>query len=434
MRTAVWVGLAALAAAPWVGVPTPAGAQQLPESRDCIACHLELGEERLVAPARDFDTDIHAERGFGCLSCHGALPVGHEDGAEAVRFLARPTPGQIPGLCGSCHSDIQFMKQYNPSLRVDQLAEYRTSGHGQALMAGDTAVATCVSCHPAHSIRPPGDPSSTVYPTRVAELCGSCHEDASLMDPRGLPTDQLEGYRSSVHGHQMYEEGDLSAPTCNDCHGNHGASPPGVAAVEQVCGQCHSTMAEQFAASGHELPFIQADLPACATCHGNHAIERPSDADLALRGDEVCGECHEGDGAAVGAFPRMLVLIDSLQAAEAAAEAVLARAEDLGMEVSQAQFELGDVTNALNQARNAVHTFRVDVVEAEIDEGLAQVAASRTRGEEALWEHRFRRAGLAGSAGFILLLVIGLVLKIREIESGHTRGAAPQRREDPDVF
>jgi predicted CXXCH cytochrome family protein len=254
------------------------------------------------------------------------------------------------------------------------------------------------------------------------------------MEPRGLPTDQLESYRSSVHGRQMYEAGDLSAPTCNDCHGNHGASPPGVAAVEQVCGQCHSTMADQFAASGHELPFIQADLPACATCHGNHAIERPADIDLAVRGEEVCGQCHtEGDDPAVSAFPRMLVLIDSLQAAEAAAHTVLARAEDLGMEVSQAQFELEDVTNALNQARTAAHTFRVDAVEAEIDEGLAVVATARTRGEDALWEHRFRRAGLAGSAGFILLLVIGLMLKIRELEGGPAGGAAAHRREDPDV-
>ncbi|MEJ2501890.1 MAG: cytochrome c3 family protein [Gemmatimonadota bacterium] len=413
-------------------------AQQLPTSEDCIACHLELDEERLVAPARDYGSDIHADRGFSCLACHGRIPAGHAEGqAEAsLGFIARPTPGQIPELCGSCHSDIQFMKQYDPSLRVDQLAEYLTSGHGQALAEGDTAVATCVSCHPAHAIRPPSDPQSSVYPTRVAELCGSCHGDVSLMEARGLPSDPLEAYRSSVHGRLMYEDADVSAPTCNDCHGNHGAAPPGVAAVEQVCGQCHSRMAEQFAASGHELPFIEASLPGCATCHGNHAIAHPSDADLVTRGEEVCEECHADAGVAQATFPRMLVLIDSLQAVEAEARSILARAEDLGMEVSQAQFELEDVTNALNLARTAVHTFRVDAVEAEIDEGLVVVESARTRGEDALWEHGFRRAGLAGSAVFILLLVVGLVLKIRAIEGGDrapSRSTVGQGGEGADV-
>src|SRR6266540_7241295 len=37
---------------------------------------------------------------------------------------------QSCGICGRCHSDAQFMKRYNPALRVDQVAEYATSVHG----------------------------------------------------------------------------------------------------------------------------------------------------------------------------------------------------------------------------------------------------------------------------------------------------------------
>lgn len=414
--------------------PAAVEAQQPPRSAECIGCHLELEEERLVAPARSYPSDVHAGAGFDCLSCHGAIPAGHASGAldPAMGFIARPTPEQIPELCGSCHSDIRFMKQYDPSLRVDQLAEYRTSGHGMALAEGDTAVATCASCHPAHSIRPPSDPESSVYPANVAGLCGSCHDDEDLMASRGLPTDQLEHYRLSVHGRQLYEEGDISAPTCNDCHGNHGASPPGVAAVEKVCGQCHSTMADQFVASGHELPFQEAGMATCAACHGNHAIERPTDADLAVRGQQICTRCHAARDTATMAFPIMLGLLDSLQAAEAGAEAVLARAEDLGMEVSEAQFQLEDVRNAMTQARAAIHTFSVDQVRAPIDEGLTTVARSRARGQDALWEHRFRRIGLAASAGVILLLVVGLILKIREIDRGRRRSAStPSPQPEP---
>ena len=49
------------------------------------------------------------------------------------------------------------MKHFNPSERVDQLAEYRTSGHGKTLLRGDESVATCVSCHGAHGILPVKD-------------------------------------------------------------------------------------------------------------------------------------------------------------------------------------------------------------------------------------------------------------------------------------
>lgn len=417
-RGAVVLWLAGLVVA-LAAAPDPVAAQQPPRSEDCIGCHLDLDEERLVEPARAYPADIHAERGFTCLACHGAVPAGHQGGAKdpSMGFIARPTKAQIPELCGSCHSDIQFMKAYNPSLRVDQLAEYRTSGHGQALAAGDTAVATCVSCHPAHSILPPSNPESSVYPTRVAELCGSCHSDPELMEPRGLPMDALAEYRTSVHGRAMLEGEDLSAPTCNDCHGNHGATPPGVADVERVCGQCHSRLADYFEASGHELPFREAGMPGCAACHGNHAIQQPTDADLAVRADVVCSRCHEADDSATLAFPTMLALIDSLQAEREEAKALLERAENLGMEVSQAQFELEEVTNAITQGRSAIHTFSVPEVLALIDDGLEVVERSEDRGLSALWEHRYRRMGLAASAGIIILLIVGLLLKIREIEA-----------------
>ena len=60
------------------------------------------------------------------------------------------------------------------------------------------------------------------------------------MASHGIPMDQLALYKKSVHWHTLAEVGDISAPTCNDCHGNHGAVPPGVDSVGNVCGQCHA--------------------------------------------------------------------------------------------------------------------------------------------------------------------------------------------------
>ena len=81
----------------------------------------------------------------------------HEQG----RRLSRQDPGkQIPELCGHCHSDGAFMRKYNPSLRTDQLAQYKTSVHGKRLLQGDTKVAVCIDCHGVHDLRPASDPRS----------------------------------------------------------------------------------------------------------------------------------------------------------------------------------------------------------------------------------------------------------------------------------
>jgi predicted CXXCH cytochrome family protein len=356
---------------------------------------------------------VHAQAGFGCLACHGGA-AGHD---AATGFLSRPSRRNIPRVCGDCHSDAAYMRQFNPSLRVDQLTEYLTSGHGQRLMQqNDARVATCTDCHEVHRIRPPTDPESGVYPLRVAETCGRCHADSTYMAGRQVPTDQLAEYRGSVHGRLMYEEEDLSAPTCNDCHGNHGAAPPGIGSIRNVCGQCHATMAESFAASGHAELFLAERLPGCETCHGNHAIRPVRDEDLLDRSGDVCSRCH-GPADPFGAeFGQIAHLLDSLKTQFDRSREILDRAHNAGMEVSQAQFELEDVNNALTLARSAVHSFHVEPVETHIAAGLKLTAAGIERGEAALREHDVRRIGLGFSSSIIVILISGLLLKIRQIE------------------
>lgn len=383
----------------------------------CVQCHSAL-EGRLAEPVQLFAGDIHAESGFGCIACHGG------DAAEFSMDAMNPDRGyigvperlDIPMVCGRCHSDADFMRRFDPSLRVDQVAEYRTSRHGHLLFEqGDTLVATCVGCHTAHSIRPPSDPKSGVHPLRVADTCGGCHSDADRMAPYAIDTDQVEKYHESIHW-QKLSDGDLSAPTCNDCHGNHGASPPGVAWVGNVCGQCHTVMAEQFSASFHSQIFTMLGSPGCATCHNNHEIEEAGDELLGVGEGTACGQCHTVDGSGGAVASRMRALVDSLSAELEAAHAILDRAENSGMEVSQASFQLSDARTALVSARTAVHSFNVDSVRIAVESGLEVTGIAYERGENALDDLRFRRLGLAVSVGIILLLIVGLILKIRDIE------------------
>lgn len=407
---ALWIGMAS------VTTLAAQDAQEVPGG-DCVTCHATL-DGRLGEPAAAFATDVHAQRGFGCVACHG----GDEDAGfagmdPAKGFVGRPRGRELLDVCGRCHSDAAFMRQYNPSLRVDQVTEYLTSVHGRRLQQfGDTLVATCSSCHVAHRIRPPTDPQSTVHPLNVAATCASCHADTTHMASYDIPTDQYANYQQSVHWAMLSEEGDLSAPTCNDCHGNHGAAPPGLSWVGNVCGQCHAVMADYFADTRHAEVFAMLGVPGCAACHQNHEIRPASVEMLGLEEGAVCANCHTAGDPGGTVAAQLRTLVDSLESGFDSAEAILHRAEQAGMEVSQALAELEGANNSLVGARAAVHSFDVAEVRGHVDSGLAVTAEAYAAGGEALDEADFRRIGLAVSVTIILVLIAGLVLKIRQIE------------------
>jgi predicted CXXCH cytochrome family protein len=396
---------------------TPPASAAAPDS--CSACHQDIGDDRLANPVKLYASDIHKAKGFGCVACHGG--DAREEGLEAMDpakgYIGVPGRQQVVQVCGRCHSDARFMKQYNPALRVDQVTEYATSVHGRRLREqNDPKVATCVSCHRAHTIKPPSDPASTVHPLRVAETCGACHGDARYMAGYRIPTDQLQKYKESVHWQTMSVKGDLSAPTCNDCHGNHGAAPPGITWVGNVCGQCHTVMADLFAKSPHARAFAQMGVPGCATCHDNHAIKAASDEMVGAVEPAVCAGCHSPTDAGGKAAAAMRASLEALRTDLGRASDLLRHAEEAGMEVSQARFDLNGGNDALVKARAMVHAANVDVVKTEIDAGTTIAGKAYDRGVRALEELRFRRAGLVVSLVIVLALIAGLVLKIRQIE------------------
>ena len=280
----------------------------------------------------------------------------------------------------------------------------------------DDKVATCASCHTPHSIRPASDPQSSVNPTHVEETCGRCHANATYMAPYGIPTDQLALYKQSVHWHTLKEVGDLSAPSCNDCHGNHGAAPPGIDSVGNVCGQCHAVQGDLYRGSRHATIFKDIGMPGCATCHRNHDVLAASDSLLGVGEGAACSACHSADDANGKAAMEMRALLESLRTEHEAARDLLLRAERSGIEVSQAQFDLNGAFDALVKGRAAIHNFTVVAVRTPVDDGRAIAARAHERGIRALEEFSFRRRGLAVSILIILTLIAALVMKIRQIE------------------
>ncbi len=394
----------------------------------CIECHIKLEDTRLSAPAKLFDNDMHRGRGLSCNDCHGGDP--NADTKEAAKdpskgYLGKPKTLDIPAYCGKCHSDANLMKRFNPPLRVDQEREYYTSVHGRLLKEkGETRVATCISCHSVHGIRSPSDPLSSVYPSNVAETCAKCHASADYMKPFGIPSDQFANYKTSVHAKALYDKQDLSAPTCNDCHGNHGATPPGIASVANVCGQCHARQAELFQTSPHKKAFDDKQLGECITCHSNHAIPKPGDAMIGTQQGALCINCHTSGDKGFVAAGMMRSRIDELIASIDKSQAILTQAERKGMEVSKPKFELKGATDALTHARVLIHSSNSAEVEKVVGPGLDVANKGYQAGLGALAELSFRRKGLAVSLVFILFLAVLVWLKIRQIEG--RRQSAPQ--------
>jgi hypothetical protein len=67
------------------------------------------------------------------------------------------------------------------------------------------------------------------------------------------------------------------------------------------------------------------------------------------------------------------------------------------------------------KARADVHLFQRAAVHRSVAEGLAVAQAARLAGERSLKERDYRRTGLFVSLVFIVLVIVALLLKIRQL-------------------
>jgi cytochrome b6 len=499
-------------------------------STSCVTCHDKITIAK----------DVHSVVGLSCHDCHGGNPAGADMQASMDPkfaknpFRGKPKRQEIPDFCGRCHSDAAFMKQFNPAARVDQVSEYWSSRHGQLLKQGDTNVAVCIDCHSVHDIRRRSQQDSPVYKTHVAETCSRCHSDAVKMAKYGIPVDQYARWKVSVHARAVLEKGDVAAPTCNDCHGNHGATPPGVEAISFVCGRCHAREAELFRKSPKHAAWTQHNemmngmscaschpdgvrakvtvthFSECITCHENHGVVRPTIALLGTLPETPCAFCHEGTGPLAARIAEMPAKAEHfrqvrsglLQAAQAKhlagnerfdwlvdqalqlpfhhagaekefsrlfdkfrigkthysyrdvatgkdvsiavrncgdchddltkartyleatrgltsmigrADRILLAAHRGGVEVRKVRSELDSAIDSQIELETLVHTFGSGDVAAKQKEGLQHAEAALVAGQSSLDELSYRRKGLLVALGIIVMVLIGLVIKIRTL-------------------
>lgn len=410
--------LAAVAPPAPTPIPIPAAIRHPRASgrNSCADCHatLEAVQAELVS---DWERSIHAEQGVSCADCHGGNP-GETDAdvakLELAGYIGVPDRANTPGLCATCHSDPVQMRQYN--LSTDQFAQYQESVHGKALYEnGDVNVATCVDCHGAHNVLAVNDPGAAVYPSNAPALCASCHADRELMAPYGILTNQYELFQDSVHGHALLDNEDLRAPSCATCHGKHGAAPPGMAEVANVCGSCHSATQNYFIKGAHaEAGFVG---PKCVTCHGRYDVKEPSET--MFEGDEErhCGSCHPSDSEIGEQIVQYRDALTTAANALESAEETVKQVAGLGMIVAREEGTLLEARTSLITARAAQHQVSLEVLTKFTTASLEASQKAQEMAEEKESQNRFRRQAMSIAVIAILLTVIVLYLMKRQLDA-----------------
>lgn len=376
------------------------------ESYSCMVCH---GENKV-----EYLKSIHWEKGMWCADCHGGDPSSLDPEismSSKAGFKGKPTKRELVFLCGNCHADKKRMRQYGIS--TDQLDYYQTSEHGMALFKkNDLNVAGCVDCHGSHKITSVKDPQNMVFPTNLPQTCAVCHSDKKLMEKYGLPSNTLEEYASGVHGKALLEKNDRSAPTCAGCHGNHGAAPPGVTEVGNVCGKCHIYSESYFVKSPHFEAMQKKKMSQCASCHQHHSINYP---ELSMF-DRVCSNCHDPGSGAYRRGQQIKAMILEANEQIDKAKKLMVRARLKGLDVSQYEPELEQANTDMLQVLPVTHHLILSEVETITNSArtmAGEIAASTHNYLESL---RLRKVGLGIVWLFIFFVVVILYVKVKRAD------------------
>lgn len=138
----------------------------------CGRCHAKI--------AAEYATSVHAialRRGNldspVCTTCHG------EHNIRAATDPTSPVYSKnlAQQVCASCHASVRLTAKYG--LEGDVFQTFADSFHGLATRGGAIVVVNCASCHGAHAIKSPLDPTSRVNPRNLATTCGQCHPGAN---------------------------------------------------------------------------------------------------------------------------------------------------------------------------------------------------------------------------------------------------------------
>lgn len=391
-------------------VVTTAGAL----SNACTECHKDWPEYA------GWEKSSHASADITCVGCHGGDPnaVSMDAVRASAGYVDLTDKRVIPGVCARCHSDLAMMRQYG--LPTDQMSLYLTSRHGDRLVNfGDTNVASCADCHGAHMILPADDPASSVNKLNIPATCAKCHSDKDMMAAYYLPADTFDKYSASVHGKLLLEERITGVATCADCHGNHGAAPPGYTEIRNVCGKCHVNQEKYFKKSPHAA--ITAGGPAtpgdCAACHGYHLINKPRSEMWLGTDNGQCGNCHAAGSVGYRRASNIVKTLNDAKDAISEAKIAMTGAARKGFPTEELEADLKESETGVTEAYPVAHSLDLTSVTDLTKKSIGVAHKVETTVDQFEHERKKRRSILIGALIGLLLLVGLLEVKRRRMFS-----------------
>ncbi len=257
---------------------------------DCLMCHSDQGltakrQGRIISlfvDAGRLQRSVHGS--FSCVDCHPGLNPSETPHARVIQ----------PVDCQQCHD----------------AGTYQKSVHGRPVTSPDgktvrAAAAGCKDCHGIHEILSPKDSRSTANKAHVSQTCGSCHQSVA------------SHYARSAHGIAL-EKAVKGAPSCVDCHGEHGVepaaskdSPVSKTREARTCIRCHLDDPEirqktapsagfiaGYESSVHGVAITSGNEKAasCSDCHGAHDMKLAGDPTSTVNRWHVaqtCAKCHQ---------------------------------------------------------------------------------------------------------------------------------------------
>lgn len=162
--------------------------QHIPET--CGKCHVKIAAEYAssahAAALRKGDLDSPV-----CTTCHG------EHNIQAATNPNSPVYSKnvAQQVCATCHASVRLTAKYD--LEGDVFQTFSDSFHGLALRGGAVEVVNCASCHGAHAIKSPLDPTSSVNPRNLVTTCGQCHPGVNTRFTMGRVHSSVEQRNAS---------------------------------------------------------------------------------------------------------------------------------------------------------------------------------------------------------------------------------------------
>jgi len=276
----------------------------------CNSCHTSHNVLPHTDPRSSISKNLVSHT---CLKCHGQIENVHKKIIN--KELWQKDKHKIP-VCVDCHQPHKIRRVFyeqgmsnNDCLKCHgkkENFEHKKSLYTDFNELGGSAHRdiSCTQCHTGEASKA-GRPCTTL---KNKVDCSICHAK------------EVNDYNTSIHG-IIAKNGDKDAPSCKDCHGDHGilnkrnaSSPIFPSNIPNLCGKCHKegarasghnkstqhNIVKNYSNSIHGKGLLESGLlvtATCISCHTAHKELPSADPESTVHKDNVsftCGNCHDG--------------------------------------------------------------------------------------------------------------------------------------------